>query len=260
VKPFRIEIKTECAFDLSVLKQYAELNARQPCIQKCAPHGRRLAIVGGGPLVVHDLDELRTWQGDIWAINNTAQWLTERGIDCTLFSVDAAPMRINARDAILARYCHPELFEQFDSRALAVDFIETHPEGLSGGRSSSTRAPGVAFHMGYLDVSFFGCEGSFLEMDHVDRNEGIPEQLIVRAGGMDYRTDPGFIIQCEELAQILRLDGVFHNRSGGLLKAMIENPDTWAIVGVSPAMKKHLEEVNGYQGLFDLPYQPLQAA
>ena len=108
--------------------------------------------------------------------------------------------------------------------------------------------------MGYADVSFFGCEGSFQENDHVDRHEHRPDQLIVRAGGKDYRTCPPFLIQCEELIQLFFFDGVYHNRSGGLLKAMIDFPDTWEVVAVSEALKHHLEERNGAMGLYDVPY------
>lgn len=254
MKPFRLDVKGHCVASAEKLRQNAEQNASVPRVQFCAPHKRRLAIAGGGPSLVNDLEELRAWDGDIWAINDTAQWLNERGVHATLFSVDPMPMDVEAPSAILASLCDPAIFLRMKGRVLAFDMVETHPEGIGGGCFSSTRAPALSLKMGYIDVSFFGCEGSFEERDHVDRHSNHPEQVIVRAGGRDYLTYPSFIVQCEELAKLFYFDNVYHNRSGGLLKAIVEHPDTWEIVGVSPAMKLHLEELNGHQGLYETPY------
>lgn len=252
--PFRIAFQTKCVLPLETLRRNAALNANQPKIGKRIPHGRKLAVVGGGPLLLESLDELRAWDGDIWGINMTAQWLNEQGIPATLFSVDPQPFETRVANAVLASCCDPSVFAICDS-VLAFDMIETHADGLTGGRSSATRAPGVSFQMGYLDVSFFGCEGSYLERSHVDRNIEDACQFIVRAGGVDYRTCSQFIIQCEELSLLVRtFPDVYRNRSGGLLRAMIEHPDTWEIVAVSAAMKQHLEELNGKQGLYEQPW------
>lgn len=257
--PFRLEFRAACVVGVEYMLANASANAALPRIRKQESHTRPLAIVGGGPLVVNDLEELRAWPGDVWGINHTAQWLNEQGVKATLFSVDPEPFETNVERAIVASCCDPRLLATI--RAVEVfDIVETHPEnGFSGGRFSSTRAPIVALFLGYRDVQFFGCEGSFTSVDHVDRNDEKPDQLIVRAGGADYRTCPQFMVQCEELRQIFVFDGVFKNRSHGLLKAMIDHPDTWEVVGVSEALKAHLEEVNGKHGLYDQPFVPLQA-
>jgi hypothetical protein len=260
VKPFRIEVRAECVASLEKLRENASRNSHHPFIETCKPHGRKLALVGGGPGVLEHLDELHAWGGDIWAINHTAQWLNERGIKATLFSVDPEAFTANVPDAILASVCDPDLVESLAGRVRLFNLIETHPDGYAGGRFSSTRAPGVALHLGYTQVYVFGCEGSWIGQDHVDRNERRPDQLIVRAGGKDYITCPPFLIQCEELQQLFYFDGFCFNRSGGLLKAMIENPDTWEVVAVSEALKKHLEEINGPLGLYERPYVPGEAA
>lgn len=210
---------------------------------------RKLAVVGGSPQVIHDIEELRAWNGDIWAINHTADWLASHGIASTLFTVDPVAIDSPVRKRLLATSCAPEMFTE---DTVAFDMIETHPQGCAGGTSSATRAPWLALSMGYTDVSFFGCEGSYVNNDHVDRNEQVDRQLIVRAGGCDYITRPDYYVQCQEFAKLFAEFGcVFKNRSGGLLKAMLENPDTWEVVAVSPALKAHLEEVNGKQGLYE---------
>lgn len=253
--PFRLEFRATCVVGLDYMRANVAANAHLPRLERQSMHSRPLAVVGGGPLVINDLDELRAWPGDVWGINHTAQWLNENGVNATLFTVDPEPFQTKVERAIVASCVNPELLASIPD-VRVFDIVETHPQtGFSGGRFSSTRAPCVALHLGYQDVSFFGCEGSFLEADHVDRNDDKPDQLIVRAGGKDFRTCPQFMVQCEELQKILYFDGVFKNRSGGLLKALIDHPDTWEVVAVSAALKHHLEEVNGKQGLYDKPYQ-----
>ncbi len=257
MKPFRIEIKTRCVAPAEQLQRNAALNAEYPRFRRSVRHDRRLAVVGGGPLVVHDLDELRAWDGDIWGINYTAEWLNDNGVKATLFSVDPTHMIVEAPDALLATVCDPDLVRHFDGRVQVFDLLESCQGGIAGGITSATRAPALSFAMGYVDVSFFGCEGSFDKREHVDRDEGKEPQLIVRAGGKDYGTVAEYLLQCEQLSLILRtLTGAYHNRSGGLLKAMIENPDTWEIVAVSAEMKEHLEAVNGPQGMYEGQYIP----
>jgi hypothetical protein len=251
--PFRIAVRGECVASIEQLHENARKNAHHPKIER-----RRLAVVGGGPLVVDHLDELREWKGDIWAINRTAQWLKEQGIRATLFTIDPTYMQIDCEDRLLASACHPDMFT---GNCQAFDLIETHADGFAGGQSSATRAPHVALKLGYTHVAFFGCEGSFSRATHIDRDEAPPHQMIIRAGGADYRVTPDMLLQCEELSTLIRtFDGVFHCRSGGLLQAMIDHPDTWEVVGVSAALKEHLEQLNGHHGLYESAYVPVGEA
>lgn len=253
--PFRLKIEGRVFPTLEVLKENAAANDHWPRLTQQPPNGRKLAIVGGSPYVRDHLEELRAWDGDVWGINATAQWLNENGVKAKLFTIDGQFIPSTVQDRILASCCPPAMFV---GNCTVFDAIETHPEtGHSGGQSSVSRAPKVAMLCGYIDVSFFGCEGCFEGADHVDRDEADPCQLIVRVGGKDYITRMDFLIYTEELAELIRnFSIVFTNRSGGLLKAMLENWDTWEIVGVSAALKEHLEEINGKQGMYDQPYVP----
>jgi len=262
--PFRIRFETDCAIPLSTWQEHSKQNADHPRVRLGVPQDRKLAIVGGSPNVRLDLDELRAWDGEIWAINYTANLLHEAGIPCTLFTVDPGdpidpgPWDSPVRKRLLATSCPSSMFTE---ESLCFDLIETHAQGFAGGTSSATRAPWIALSLGYTDVSFFGCDCSYEANDHADRHEGSERELIIRAGDADYRTRPDYFVQAEEFVKLFAEFGcVFKNRSRGLVKAMHENPDTWEVVGVSPAMKAHLEERNGHSGLYDNPYQPLGAA
>jgi len=263
VSPFRLDIQTDCVASLETLKAQAALHQDYLRLPQCAPGfraGRKLAVVGAGPLVVHDLEELRAWDGDIWAINSAARWLFENGIDSTLFTIDPLemPYQFPMSRAIVATCCHPSTFAKLEhAEVRVINLCETHPDGLAGGCTTALRAPALAFNQGYLDVSFFGCEGSYEgERDHVDYHNGESEELVIRAGGRDYRIETGLLVQCQDFVRLFTtFPDVFKNRSGGLLKAMMEHPDTWEVVAVSAAMKAHLERVNGKQGIYEKPYE-----
>ncbi len=265
--PFRLSIEVDCVVPLETLKAQAALHQHYRKIDPTPRHGsqsgRKLAVVGAGPLVVHDLDELRAWDGDIWAINSAARWLHQNGVDCTLITIDPLDMVgvFPMRRALVATCCHPNLFKKLvHADVTTFDLAETVPHGIAGGCTTALRSAALAFHLGYLDVSYFGCEGSYEgERDHVDYHNGEAEELVVRAGGRDYKIETGLLVQCTDFATLFAtFPDVFKNRSGGLLKAIMEHPDTWEVVAVSAAMKAHLEKVNGPQGRYDQPYTGLE--
>src|SRR6185503_19441227 len=208
--PFRIQFTTDCIVPLDTWKMQAAENAHWPRVELGKARNRPLAVVGGSPQVLHDLEELRAWPGDIWAINYTAEWLLSHGIESTLFTVDPGgdpndpgPVNSPVRKRLLATSCPPAMFTE---DTLAFDMVETHALGFAGGTCSATRAPFLALSMGYTDVHFFGCEGSFEGADHVDRdecartelNEVFQRRLIMRAGGRDSITRPDYYLQCIE--------------------------------------------------------------
>lgn len=233
-------------------------------IGKSVSNGKPLAIVGGGPSVESHLEELRNWSGDIWAINWTAEWLSDRGIPSWLVTVDSSiksiPKAKLTTGAILASCVDPAIFDEYPG-AQCFDLIEDAPNGIVGGSSTACRIPLLAILMGYGDVHFFGCEGSFtLGRTHVNRNETqFVNYLKVKAGGVVYDTRDDLYLQCECLADVMRsFPGVFKNRSGGLLQGMVDYMDSWQVVAISDALKNQLEAGNGSCGMYDTPYvEPL---
>jgi hypothetical protein len=252
---FRLEIISKCIEPIERLKENALTCAGLPRLPKQEPHGGKLAIVGGGPSVNDRLDELRAWDGEIWAINATAKWLADRGIKSKFITVDPGLFpkeMVEVEEAYLATLCHPQMREHF-KKVSFFDMYETDPEGITGGTTTASRALSLGIHQGFYDITLYGCEGSFtIGQDHVDRNEMHPEMAVIQAGDEHFVTYLGYMTQCDALANMIRLaPNVFKQRSGGLLEAMIKHPDTWAIVAVSAALKAQLEEINGPQGLYE---------
>jgi hypothetical protein len=238
---------------------HAQMNiaAGIPVIQWRPAHDVPLAIVGGGPSAGRALPELREWPGHIWAINQGSSWLAEVAPQAQvwLFSVDPDPCLADwvtgVERAILGTSCHPKVFaalagkdvQMFHTRE--VPGLRTPPEAGVGpqlkapvfGPSSVCRTFVPAALLGYKDVSYFGCEGSFEGDSHAYRHEARPRQMIIRAGGEDYRTTPDYYMTTQFLANVLRQYPKLKERSGGLLRAMIQHWDTWEVVALSAALR-----------------------
>ena len=189
----------------------------------------RLAVVGGGPSVALFVDELKDFPGEVWAINSAFHWCLSKGIDATFYSIDAKEivscMAQGARRAVLSYRCHPLTFSACDG------LIEVY-SGPHFGPSSAATAPMVAVQRGHKRVTFYGC-GS----DYPDETGGptpSPHQyegkMLVRANGQDFLTNPGLIMQAELLAEVIReAPVVFDERGGGLLAALVADPEWFAV-------------------------------
>lgn len=206
--------------DPLILRENERRNRKHPKVQE--RERPPLAIVGGGPSLVTALEELRRWPGDIWACGSPYQWLRERGIDSTFFNIDPLEETIDlargAKHAILSTTNHPGVFG-------VVESVETFDLGdYVVLVTSAATAPHVAVHMGYTDVSFFGCDSSFLRQTHVYKNEEWEAVIFVKCGEGLYPTKPQLLIQGQAISELIRLaPHVFKDRSAGLLTALVEN-------------------------------------
>ncbi len=198
---------------------------------------------------LENIEELRAWKGEIWAINGVCQWLQSQGIDSFLFSVDPQPilatLSVGVKMAILASHVHAEVFAELKDADVLI-FHSEHAKGakkpLIGGSTSATRVPMVALMLGYRKTHFFGCEGSFGETTHTYKDEKNEQQVIISAGGIDYRTSLQMMVQSENLAKIIgRFANTFIDRSGGLLGAMIAYPEEWEVVAMSEGLRNKLD-------------------
>ncbi len=234
---------------LSFIPQCAvpeEIRARNIGLSKgkySAPSGSgRLAVVGGGPSVSGRIEALRSWPGDIWAINGAAQWCIANGIRALLYSVDAgddlAPLCVGVDAAVLADHCDPAGYE-----AMKEGAIYQVPSDMPG-PTSAVASTVLAIKAGYDGVTFFGCESSYEGTTHVYSCEDVGSNLIrVACGGSEYLTKPELLLQAKQLADVIRqLPEHFSECSGGLLSAMIADT-SYQIVGVSRSIYNSIQKV-----------------
>lgn len=194
-----------------------------------------LALVGGGPSLSRNLHRLGDYS-EVWAINQIAPWLCSKGIPATMFSVDPTyQSTAGVERAILASCCDPSMFAELDDvTVFPMSLDEGEGWAALAGTTSACRAPLVALKAGFTRIDYYGCEGSFDGPAYADgRAFTDPHQMIVRADGQCFVTEPRLFMQCESLAELMTAFPQFaRNESGGLLQAMINDPD-WEIVGLS---------------------------
>lgn len=267
-KPYRIEFSTVGLVSEETYVENARVNiaAGFPEVEFIPPHNTPLAIVGGGPSAKDALEELKNWPGHIWGINQGASWLIREGVKAPvwMFTVDPGEELSDWTDgvdrAILGASCHPKLFEVMRGRDVRL-FHTRHIEGVtrpmeepvddgSGepivvanlmGPSSVCRVFLPAAMLGYVDVTFFGCEGSIGTSTHAYRHEDRPRQMVVKAGGIDHITTPDYYITTRFLVNVMREFPLLKEKSGGLLRAMLEHPDTWEVVAYSGALRDKVD-------------------
>jgi hypothetical protein len=246
---FRISVTSVGCFPIEKLRENAAYASERgvPKLSQRAPHGRPLAVVGGGASALASIDELRNWPGDIWGINGTASWLCRQGIPATLFSVDPDPCLADLTDgvesAILSSICAPAAIDALAGKVQVFDPEHVDPQTpFIGGTTSATRVPTPAIHQGYRSISYFGCEGSFGATTHTFKDEAPERQVLIQAGAERYRTTLQFMNQTESLAEVIAAyPGLLIDRSGGLLGAMIAHPDSWEVVGLSEVLLRELD-------------------
>lgn len=257
--PFRINVKGVTVESFEQLYYNIEMNKGLDFITPKDAHSGKLAIVGGGSSLSNNIIDLKEWNDNIWSINKTHDWLYQHGILSTFVTVDAEPnlkfypSREHVNNSLFASHCDPVLVRSYRNAKL-FHMSPLVVSGVHGGSSTAVSMAFVALSMGYRDITFYGCESSLGNTSHIDRNDDLPNQMIIRANGEEFTTTPSLYCQVQELSRLVKFKPEwFKQKCGGLFEAMIKD-DNWEIVAVSEQLKFHLEELNGKCGLFDLPY------
>lgn len=186
----------------------------------------RLAVVGGGPSIAGKFDELRAFDGDIWAINGAWPWCRDRGIEARFFSLDPSEEVLSfcagANSAMLGMNCHPSVFNALKD----IEAVDLNSEDFPTGPTTAASAPAIALHRGYREIHFFGCESSFAGASHAYGDFNRENLMRVACNGQEFLTTIDMLMQAEHLGAMIRgCGGVLVDRSGGLLAAYIASPD-----------------------------------
>jgi hypothetical protein len=243
VIPNRPGLEPKCITDNKTVKKNIKLSRRYKRVEWSVAKYPPCAVVGGGPSAKSSIDILRKWPGDIFAVNDTAGFLSDNGVPCYIFSVDSTEVLFKigplVKGAFFASRVDREQFKQFkraDVRTFhMLEDIPDNKGDIEGGATGVCRTPHLLLRLGYRGIYFFGCEGSFYDTTHVTGKSeaAFANMMIVQAGGIDYLTNAAFVIQSKYLGEVIKTHPKFLiNASGGLLKGMIENWDTWEVVAI----------------------------
>lgn len=212
------------------------------------PVAERLAVVGGSPDVVNHIDELRNWDGEVWAINGTYKWCQENGIDATFYAIDPSPKVINyvdgVRKAVIADTLDKSVMDRLVSSDVEIAYLGDG--GLPFGTTAACTAIPIAIERGHKSITFFGCASGFVAgATHAYRDEGKTHgMMIVKCGGVEYMTRPDLAVQAEFMAEISRAVPEFVSvRGNGFLPALIEHGE-YDVIGVDDDMWQELKAAN----------------
>jgi len=221
----------------------------------------RCAVVGGGESVKKHLSTLRSWSGDIFAMNDAAGYLSKNRIKSYMFPIDGSKIPFktgkNVKGAVFSTRVNKCQFDQFRHEDIRVFNMaeDDQKQGIEGGPTGLCRTPHLLLQMGYAGIDFFGCEGSFFRRSHNtgDHDDARGNMIVVRVKGIDYLTHAGFMVQNEFMVKLFKeYPKFFSFHCDGLLMAMFENPDTWGVVAVSDSIKEQ-HEAQG--GIYKTPYK-----
>lgn len=219
-----------------------------PRVEQSGNVASRLAVVGGSPDVIYRVDELRSWDGEVWAINGTYDWCISNGIDATFYSIDPCPIissfSANVTRAIVADTVDWSVMENLTGKQVEIAFLGDG--GLPFGTTAACTSVSIAAARGHKSVTFFGCASSFIGgLTHAYRDEGdVHGHLELECGGKRYFSRPDLIVQAEAIAEIAQSMPEFVNvRGGGFLPALMKHGD-YDIVGMDSTTLKNLYEQN----------------
>lgn len=192
------------------------------------PNPTPLAVVGGGPSAADNVEVLRNFDGEIWAINEAWQWCKEHGIEATLYIIDPNPKLADhcegVEKAILGDTVHPRVFD-----ALYWADIQIAPlrgDNIQATISAAATAPFIAGRIGHTHLTFFGCDGSFTGQTHLYKDIGSLNTVWVECGGKEYMTTSQYIMGTEFIAKVARLLPTWISTADdGFLSALIEHGD-----------------------------------
>jgi uncharacterized Rossmann fold enzyme len=184
------------------------------------------AIVGSGPSLKANWQELKTFKGDIIACNAACQFLLEKGIiPKYMFCFDADPLALEFftphKDItyLLASRCVPEAFERVkgcklviwhaagDTNLQAILERKGKMEPMSvGGSAAVTRAMVLAMPMGYTDIHIYGGDSSFADGEtHIRQSTTHERRVAIRCNGRVFEVAPWMAMQVKDLEKLVSL-------------------------------------------------------
>ena len=185
-----------------------------------------VAIVGSGPSLKTNWQELKNFKGDIVACNAACQFLLERGITPQyMFCFDADPLVLEFftphKDItyLMASRCVPKAFELIkgcrivvwhaagDERIMEIlEAKQRNEPAVAGGSAAVTRAMILVLPMGYKDIHIYGGDSSFAAGDtHIRQSTTVEKRMAIKCNGRVFEVAPWMTLQIEDLKKLIPL-------------------------------------------------------
>ena len=179
-----------------------------------------VAVVGSGPSLKKNWQELRDFDGDIVACNASCQFLLEKGIvPQYMMCFDADPLVLEFFTPhpdityLLASRIPPKVFEILEGCRIVVwhaagdekirDVLEERKRMepmIVGGSAAVTRAMMLVLPMGYTDMHVYGGDSSFTNGEtHIRKSTTEERRMAIKCGDRVFEIAPWMTMQVEDL-------------------------------------------------------------
>lgn len=185
-----------------------------------------VAVVGSGPSLKANWQELKDFDGDIIACNAACQFLLEKGIvPQYMMCFDADPLVLEFFTPhkeityLIASRCVPKVFEILKGCRVVVwhaagdenicSILEKHNKMepmVLGGSAAVTRTMIMAIPMGYKEVHLYGGDSSFANGDtHIRQSTTVERRMAIKCNGRVFEVAPWMTMQTKDLETLAPL-------------------------------------------------------
>lgn len=202
-----------------------------PWLERLPAHGEHVAIVGGGPSVKDNLEDIRARKAagqTIASLNGAYHYLVRHGIEPDWQIVmdpraEEENVRfvrgVHAKRLFLSSQCDPSLFEAVNGSAVTVFHNATHiavdsiePQGrpmhlIGGGSYVGLAAMALAYCEGYRNFHLYGYDSSYSDGQHHAYEQKLNDGqnvLDVHVAGRDFKCASWMVSQVEQFQDTAR--------------------------------------------------------
>lgn len=182
-----------------------------------------VAVVGSGPSLKENWQELKDFKGDILACNAACQFLLERGIVPTYmmcFDADKLVLEFFTphKDItyLIASRCVPQVFKILKDCRIVVwhaagdDNIRNLLEKskkiepmVTGGSAAVTRAMMLVMPIGYTEIHIYGGDSSFADGDtHIRQSTTVERRMAIKCNERVFEIAPWMVMQINDLKKL----------------------------------------------------------
>lgn len=221
-----IKVEPNTEYGTAVANVRSSIARDLPWLSERAPHAGHAVIVGGGPSVAANLEEIARRQREgqtIFAGGGAARYLMKNGIlpDCQVLldaRADNAQLILpEARRHLVCSQCDPGVFDRLVGRNVTLyhaNSVATE-RTLRGGRPAylistgstvSLITMGIVYVEGYRFMHLFGMDSSYTADRHAYEQKLNDEDRVVEAvvGGRAFKCAPWMVAQAEQFQIVAR--------------------------------------------------------